>query len=482
MNQPVEDSFESSLRNYFAAPAPESQFVDLLEVNLAAEASLMQTSRRRSWKPRVVLAFAALILALVSTIGIIGPERVWAAVRGLLGYVPGIGIVPVSADAMVLVEPIEYTHDGVTLRVEQLLANSDNTLLTYRLSGMPTDEIVHRAYLEITPGQNLYSKEGSFDSVCRGPDCPPIWNYRGIQKFYELPKGTNQLTLVWKRYSPNQLDVTQEWRIPIQLKPLTDELRARFFPPAYSPPGAVASTQDVTVKIRDVTQDISTSVVNTYLVWPDKFDRVDFTDQVFLTNEQGDRFFQQEVPVMFNDQGQVLHSTPVGPGMPALTGEDRTLIFQPIEPASKQLTFHAQELYWRAYFYANLPIDLGPNPTFGKEWPLDVTLEVAGEKLHLTGMRLVEMDWTQVEKVPLLEFRADPIPEDSGLRIDILYFDGGDNKAPGYTVGQGPADGFIPGVVLSPEQLKTGKLTLFGHDAYGILRGPWQVTWDIPKH
>ena len=49
---------------------------------------------------------AALLLVAALIIGALGPQRVWAQVQRLLGYVPGVGLVQNTAGLRVLVEPV----------------------------------------------------------------------------------------------------------------------------------------------------------------------------------------------------------------------------------------------------------------------------------------------------------------------------------------------------------------------------------------
>jgi len=57
----------------------------------------------------------------------VGPQRVWAEVQRLLGYVPGIDFVDLK-ETQVLTTAVEVTRDGVTLRVGQMLAQPGRRL------------------------------------------------------------------------------------------------------------------------------------------------------------------------------------------------------------------------------------------------------------------------------------------------------------------------------------------------------------------
>ncbi len=77
------------------------------------------------------------LAALLITTLIIGPMRVYAAIRGLLGYIPGVGIVDQSAPIRVLAEPVSQTRDGITITVTSATLTSDRTHVEYRIFGVP---------------------------------------------------------------------------------------------------------------------------------------------------------------------------------------------------------------------------------------------------------------------------------------------------------------------------------------------------------
>jgi hypothetical protein len=418
---------------------------------------------------------AALLLTLAGLVGFAGPGRVWAAVRGLLGFVPGIGIVPVSKDAVVLPKPVESTRNGVTVRVEQLLSTDQNSTLVFTVEGIPQDEKPHMAYLELEPGNNYYSHDTGAMPLC-DPTCDKSWRYRISKQFWSLPKGITHVTMVWKQYTPNQLDVTEEWRIPLTLVPLTADLRAKIFPPAYSPNQSTALLRDFSLKVSDVTQDPTTTVIKTQQTWQGDYAQMMLDGEPQLSDDLGNTYSQRSVGGQMSDQGQQAEST-LSPDGSTSTSTQWTLVYNPINPAARRLTLRSDKIWFRAFFMANIPVDLGPNPAIGSTYPLDKIVQFAGHDLHLTEMRLVEQQWGN-ETLPVLQFKTEPLSAESGIQIHFLYFSGADNKVGGDL----PSDGYISGAILTPEQRHTGKLTLFGDTVEGTVQGPWEVSWDVPKN
>ena len=96
-----------------AVSARPSRYPDK-QSNQAALASLFDRLRIRRWVV-VTIGIAFLLAAIV---GVIGPQRVLAAVRGWLGFVPGIGFVDHPETVRVLSDPASITRDEPTLITE----------------------------------------------------------------------------------------------------------------------------------------------------------------------------------------------------------------------------------------------------------------------------------------------------------------------------------------------------------------------------
>jgi hypothetical protein len=257
---------------------------------------------------------------------------------------------------------------------------------------------------------------------------------------------------------------------------MTADLRAKIFPPAYSPDQSTALLRDFSLKVSDVTQDSTTTVVKTQITWQGDYSQMMLDGEPKLSDDLGNTYSQRSIGALMSDQGQQVQST-LSPDSSTSTSTESTLVYSPINPAARRLTLRSDAIWFRAYFMANIPVDLGPNPTIGSTYPLDKTIQFAGHDLHLTGMRLVEQQWVN-ETLPVLQFKVDPLPAESGIQMRFLYFSGGDNKAGGEL----PSDGYINGAFLTPEQRQTGKLTLFGDSVEGTVQGPWEVSWDTPKN
>jgi len=134
--------FEDLVRAAVDTPPPRDEFVQDLWTRLArsapgSRASQMSVGRNVRLRTAWIGAGVLMAVLVVATL-IIGPTRVYAAVRQLLlGYIPGVGIVDSSAPIRVLAEPVSQTRQGITITVTSATLTADRTHVEYRIFGVP---------------------------------------------------------------------------------------------------------------------------------------------------------------------------------------------------------------------------------------------------------------------------------------------------------------------------------------------------------
>jgi hypothetical protein len=130
--------FEDSVRRSFGVPAIRAEFVDQVYADLMRRAVVPPPKSRPifglrlAWKVAITIVSLFIIGAMV-----VGPQRVYAAVLQLLGYVPGVGVVDQSSPIRILAEPVSISRDGVTISVNQAVLTSTETRIEYGISGVP---------------------------------------------------------------------------------------------------------------------------------------------------------------------------------------------------------------------------------------------------------------------------------------------------------------------------------------------------------
>ena len=141
MPNPSGMPFEEKVRAAVEAPVPRDEFVQDLWTHIARAAPTSTATRtggaRRIQFRRAWIGLCVVLAVLVITTLIIGPTRVYAAIRGLLGYIPGVGIVDQSAPIRVLAEPVSQTREGITITVTSAMLTADRTHVEYRIFGVP---------------------------------------------------------------------------------------------------------------------------------------------------------------------------------------------------------------------------------------------------------------------------------------------------------------------------------------------------------
>lgn len=129
--------FEEEIRAAVATPMAREEFVNNLHARLGQQAATQSAKSGRPIYLRPTWVVASLITLLMVGILLVGPQGVLAAMRGLFGYIPGVGIVDQSAPIRVLAEPASLTRDGVTVRVSQATLTGGQTHLVYQVFGVP---------------------------------------------------------------------------------------------------------------------------------------------------------------------------------------------------------------------------------------------------------------------------------------------------------------------------------------------------------
>ncbi len=197
----MEELFREAARSV----KPRREFSDTLwaEMQTARKSNRQPCRHIHFTRPAWGLTFAALALAV--TCAAYGPQNVLAAVKNLIGYIPGIGFVQQDESTLYLAKPVSVTKKGVTLTVEQAVADANGIVVSYHMDGLP----------EPKPGETyacVYS-----DNRLRLPDGKErlpvgggISDNEARIEFHPLPAGVKQVTLVIRGESdcPAPFDLT----------------------------------------------------------------------------------------------------------------------------------------------------------------------------------------------------------------------------------------------------------------------------------
>jgi hypothetical protein len=121
MNKSVRDILDSAASSHIP---DDLNLFPLVAARLNQRRTFMQTLRAR---PVMVIIIVVLALSLLT--GVV------YAIGRLTGYIPGIGFV--QKDSLrVLAEPVSQTKDGITVSIEQVVVDSERTVIIYKTEGL----------------------------------------------------------------------------------------------------------------------------------------------------------------------------------------------------------------------------------------------------------------------------------------------------------------------------------------------------------
>ena len=122
MNEHPSPEFEKEIRATFSASRADPAFVHTLRDSLLERAKMKKQPRsfyRLAWG----LGAAVLLLGLMAA-----SPRVVAALKQLLGYIPGIGYVEGNS-LRILKEPVTFEKDGLQMSIVKGATDSERTIL-----------------------------------------------------------------------------------------------------------------------------------------------------------------------------------------------------------------------------------------------------------------------------------------------------------------------------------------------------------------
>src|SRR5512142_171187 len=223
----TQQDLEQGLERIF--PQPDPAFLNRLEGEIVRQARLQSAARPAkrgfsgwlqgaaeviSQRRRTALALGLALLLGVIVLAV-GPQQVMAAVLRLFGYAPGVGFVEPGVTRF-LAAPVTASQGEVTVRIDQLVASGDRTLLSLTASGLPREKFGSednkppQPYLLLPDGRAWYptsmmSSQG--DALYAEIDFPA------------LPPEVLQVTLVLPRLPSLPAGLAPEnWSIPLALQ------------------------------------------------------------------------------------------------------------------------------------------------------------------------------------------------------------------------------------------------------------------------
>jgi len=499
---PAPPRIEQALGNLFAAADPEPAFVKALEGRLLAQAHTVQRQAVLSRVPtrwtgwlgalrchRAVAVAAGLLLILALAVAAIGPARVVAAIQDLVGYVPGIGFVDLE-ETRLLAAPVEVTRDGVTLRVEQVIASPDRTEVVVRTEGLRPEDVAWDSGARLDGG--VFTLRLPNDRGMTSQKFASRFG-EGTFEFGPVPDGMYRVRLELERLPgvPAGSGLPENWVIPLELRPATGELVAGLFSPPYAPDGAEDAHHGITLRVLAAGHSPKETAVRVQMAWADpEWARptLGYIHRPQLRDDLGHVYHEGPMPgsgsvVQVEVMPQPGDAIPTQPA--DVPTEEVTLAFSTVSPSARELVLWVDGVDFEVPAEGRFVVDLGDDPQMGDAWPLDVHLDVAGFPVHLTAMRLVQEE-LQLRDGPAMRryllFTVEPVPDQNGwtlhsigLRAALAVWEGG------YGRYRPQSRILTTGLSLrSGASVPSGLVQVFVEGASVYFQGPWRLRWAVP--
>ena len=510
----------ASRGDWSGVAVPREKLRDAPEGGTGRRALLRQPVRPAPLRGAWVAAIGVVAILFAAFLAI-GPQRVIAALGGLFGYIPGVGVVQNGAGLMVLDSPVTLERGGITLTIQQAAADPAHTVVVYQADGLSIDAANSQGEGASTGGPAaLLLPDGSILAQTAGGG--PGWGtgYQMRLAFPALPQGVDHATLVIQRLMDMPAGAAPEdWQLPFRFKPAPADLKVMpvyelstpqavetqniASPRAGQVPGEATETQNLAslpptpapVETSGAGDIASPSPAGVQLVLERAIDlgdgyqlegaftwqgqayssvAIDFMDlsPFTLTGASGQKIPYEETNADNPDAGPTRSPWAIRTGSKAFPGPwtlrvDHLTAFQQVTAGS-----------------ASLSIDFGADPQIGQTWTLDQTVEAAGKKLHAVSARL----WSEPRNGnPVLTVDFETTPDVTGLGIEDQA-NQPDPSHPSAGAGGGGGGGGAeptpkPGAIsaaIAYFKLPAGvhQLDLTAVDY--TIDGPWTVTWNPP--
>lgn len=465
------ESIENKIFDVVHAVEPSRDFSERLwkRINSSSRpASAPKAHRRWFWVPAV--AVLALALGLV----VVTPQAVIAAVRSLIAYLPGIGFVQNEESTLYLPEPISVERDGVSLTIEQVVADTNATVVSYHIDGLPTGTAETSMPCFYDDNRLLLP-----DGATRLPIGGGVTGSQARVEFQPLPDGVTSATLLAAMNFPDPAcTAPKEWRVEFtlgtaipetEMMPVIDNLDSQPTPPiatndAASVPNTLVVENNVQFIIDRIVLLENGYLIHGYGKWTNK-------DWLNVRMDQSTAY-------ALDADGEKILLEPSDEG-----SNDNEFAFKVLTKEFKTpLTLNVQNLLIWAHI-ENSPtfsFDAGDDPQIGQSWDINKELEVAGQKIDILRASVVQETGSSG---PGITLKGYAIETNSSADINaFIWCTGtGEKESSGGGGSTRELDNHHKLMEMYyPDGLPYGQITCSFKDMQFLLPGSWQLEWQPP--
>ena len=467
MNDQDYSAIEEKVYQITFVPGPSDEFTENLwkkiSIHERKEPSLTLFYNRVFSRPgwAIVLLVLALITGLLFAFG---PERVLASFRSLLGYLSPFSFINNLDETFALSKPVSQSQNGVTLTVEQVVANGQSITLIYHVEGLPVDVEFYPVsenkrsvmpVLRLPNGSALALVNSGADTDGGRCEFPPLpENVRDAT--FELPV----LPLIKPGTEP------ENWRISFHLVPAQSiqEIGA-----VYDLHISSMEVNGVSIQLERVATVSDKTILQVGFNWQDKDWNFWGPTNFKLADDTGHSYDMASADALSQQAIQSIATAPVDSGT-KLPGQHESHLYttEPLDP-SRTYTLSIQAISFGAVNLnqSGFRFDPGINAKVGQSWPLDDMVTAGGFTLHLISAHLVEGDLNGKYG---LEFDIDPQP---GIWAVHLFDENDQGRSSSLPAVNGlPIRSMFYFDVIPHEPIlfQVGSI-------YFDLSGPWKLSW-----
>jgi hypothetical protein len=441
--------------------------------------NFMQTVRAR---PALAMLLVLLALALFSGVAY--------AIGRVTGYIPGVGLVNQSTSLRILAKPVTVERDGITVTVNQVVADSDHTFLKYAVDGIPIR--ADQPSMCYTVPLLLLSDGSSLELIDEnsggfGGEVGTYVKFETDVSSNAIPADVDKVTFVLPCVLP-QGTGPENWRIPLDLVPAPEtyatpavELGATFVAsgPKFTPKPtatleAIASPQPSTLTSSVSLPHGSGLYLDKVIELPNSYILVgNFTDagdlpggmEVSLSDPDFD------LPYMKDGKGDAVSFKVREDIQSASTWSDQYWVhpwaYEIPKSVQGPVTITQDQIHIGVTNTAQFQFDAGSNPQIGQKWKLDLPVRLGVYEYVMDSVEVVEGGY-------LFKYHATtdaPEGQAPGLMIPGVQPERDDSTVRAHEYSER----------ITFSSLPTGQLTIELSLYESVpLKGPWTLTWTPP--
>ncbi|MBN1430403.1 MAG: DUF4179 domain-containing protein [Anaerolineae bacterium] len=431
---------------------------------------------------RLKTLVATMVALLVIVAMLIRVPSIAEAMHQILGrFIPGIGIIETS-EARVLAMPVMVTRDGITVTVEQLVADSQHTVVVYAVEGL--SEPVKSTYegpdclalpqLRLPNGVEFSYPAGSSGS---GVSSFGEISFEANYRFPGLPAGVNEVTLLIPCLTGTGFGkLPENWEIPLTLVPVTPEMTTYpIIEIAPTNPIVPQAELSLSTPMDDTANDTFTLSIERVIPLDDGY-------RIYgkLEGDGNNLMIDGTMVRLLDTNGQEIPGGWDISESPLFADRILPIVFNAnIDYTPTPVTLVVDSVHMDIYGALvdgnnhSFTFDAGQNLQIDQEWEIAQDIQIGGYSLHIAKARFFERNGEYGFAFHLNS------PDPSVHSARLFDFDNPMGRYGGVFVGYN-GEPFIAELTYEPGFMPSGIVTIDVSAIMVTCEGPWKATVMLP--